>query len=53
MKKSSTKLSLNQQTIRTLASSDLALAAGGWIRPPITWSCPQPIALSEACTKVE
>jgi hypothetical protein len=42
MKKSIKKLTVNLQTIRTLATDDLAQAAGGWIRPPITWSCPQP-----------
>jgi hypothetical protein len=42
MKKPVKKLSLNKTTIRVLAGDDLAQAAGGWIRPPITWSCPQP-----------
>jgi hypothetical protein len=42
MKKAVHKLSLNKQTIRVLSAPQLTLAAGGWIRPPITWSCPQP-----------
>jgi len=41
MKKAVKKLRMNQQTIRVLVPDDLAQAAGGWIRPPITWSCPQ------------
>jgi hypothetical protein len=42
MTKSSKKLAVTRQTIRVLAGEDLAGVAGGWIRPPITWSCPQP-----------
>jgi hypothetical protein len=42
MKKSNNKLVVNKQTIRVLAKDALADVAGGWIRPPITWSCPQP-----------
>jgi hypothetical protein len=42
MKKSISKLAIHKQTVRTLATSELAEAAGGWIRPPISWSCPQP-----------
>jgi hypothetical protein len=53
MKKPSKKLSVNKQTIRALAADDLALAAGGWIRPPITWSCPQPLLSSANCPKME
>ena len=37
-----TKLALNKQSIRILVRDDLANVAGGWIRPPLTWSCPQP-----------
>jgi len=37
------KIGLNRQTVRVLVSEELAQAAGGWIRPPITWSCPQPL----------
>jgi len=40
MKKSGNKLVLNKQTIRALTTAQLVAAAGGWIRPPITWSCP-------------
>jgi hypothetical protein len=36
------KLELRTQTLRPLTSQDLAGVAGGWIRRPITWSCPQP-----------
>ena len=42
MKKAVRKLDLNKQMIRVLSAPELAEAAGGWIRPPITWSCPQP-----------
>jgi hypothetical protein len=42
MKKTMKKLVVNKQTIRVLSADTLANAAGGWIRPPITWSCPQP-----------
>ncbi|HMG23453.1 MAG TPA: class I lanthipeptide [Kofleriaceae bacterium] len=42
MKKAGNKLVLNKQTIRALATDELAAVGGGWIRPPITWSCPQP-----------
>jgi hypothetical protein len=44
MKKAAKKIGLNKQTIRVLVDNDLVQAAGGWIRPPITWSCPQPSA---------
>jgi hypothetical protein len=42
MNKAIKKTALNKQTVRVLVSDELAQAAGGWIRPPITWSCPQP-----------
>jgi hypothetical protein len=42
MKKAVHKLNLNKQMIRVLAAPELTCAAGGWIRPPLTWSCPQP-----------
>jgi hypothetical protein len=44
------KLLLKTETLRQLTASELKLAAGGWIRPPITWSCPQPSA-SECCPR--
>jgi len=44
------KLALSTQSIRVLVDRDLAGVAGGWVRPPITWSCPQPSA-SECCPK--
>jgi hypothetical protein len=44
MKNTIKRLRLNKQQVRVLAADDLAQAAGGWIRPPITWSCPQPSA---------
>ena len=50
MKKAIKKLELNKQTIRLLAIDELGAVAGGWIRPPISWSCPQPSA-SECCPK--
>lgn len=51
MKKSSRKLVVNMQTIRTLGTEELADAVGGWIRPPISWSCPQPPPSSSNCPK--
>ena len=35
-------LKLEQETIRVLDAIELRRVGGGWIRPPITWSCPQP-----------
>ena len=52
MKKAVRKLPLNKQTIRVLVTDDLTQAAGGWIRPPISWSCPQP-SLSGCCPQTE
>jgi hypothetical protein len=52
MKKAIKKLNLNRQTIRVIATDELAQAAGGWIRPPISWSCPQP-SQSACCPKTE
>ena len=43
------KLALHAQTIRTLNGDDLANVVGGWLRPPITWSCPQPPPSSSNC----
>ena len=36
------KLALSAQSLRPLLDRDLADVAGGWIRPRITISCPQP-----------
>jgi len=36
------RLRLGKQQVRVLVTDELAQVAGGWIRPPITWSCPQP-----------
>ena len=52
MTKSTKKLNVNKQTLRVLGSDDLAVIGGGWIRPPITWSCPQPSASSANCPKM-
>jgi len=49
MKKSGTKLVVNRQTIRALATGELAAVGGGWIRPPISWSCPQPSLSTSSC----
>jgi hypothetical protein len=38
------KLVLQKETLRQLTASELKQVAGGWIRPQITWSCPQPSA---------
>lgn len=46
------KLALNRETLRQLTASELKLAAGGWIRPPLSWSCPQPSA-SACCPQTE
>jgi hypothetical protein len=45
------KLSLKVDVIRTLSDSEMNQVAGAWIRPPITWSCPQPSA-SECCPRL-
>ena len=52
MNKASKAIVLNKQTIRVLVAEELARAAGGWIRPPISWSCPQP-GVSAGCLKTE
>ena len=38
------KLTVEKETLRDLPASGRAARAikGGWIRPPISWSCPQP-----------
>ncbi|HZJ65558.1 MAG TPA: hypothetical protein VFD36_18745 [Kofleriaceae bacterium] len=51
MTKSTKKLSVNKQTLRVLGGDELTGVAGGWIRPPITWSCPQPPPSSSNCPK--
>ncbi len=45
------KLVLKKETLRQLTASELKLAAGGWIRPPLSWSCPQPPPSSSNCPK--
>src|SRR6185503_3598305 len=52
MKKSPKKLSMNKQTLRVLVGDELADVAGGWLRPPISWSCPQPAPSSSNCPKL-
>lgn len=47
------KLVLKKETLRQLTASELKQAAGGWIRPPITWSCPQPPPSSSNCPKTQ
>jgi hypothetical protein len=44
------KLVFRKQTLRQLTPAELKQVAGGWIRPPLTWSCPQPSA-SECCPR--
>jgi hypothetical protein len=46
------KLVLRKETLRQLTPDELKQAAGGWIRPPLSWSCPQPSA-SECCPKAQ
>jgi hypothetical protein len=41
MSQKSRKLPLGRETLRHLNREQLVQAAGGWLRPPITWSCPQ------------
>ena len=45
------RLALNKETIRDLTESEADQVEGGWIRPPITWSCPQPPPSSSNCPK--
>lgn len=52
MKRAIKKLQLNKQQIRVLSPDDLNEVVGGWIRPPLTWSCPQPSA-SGCCPRTE
>lgn len=51
MTKSTKKLSVNKQTLRVLVGDELSGVAGGWLRPPISWSCPQPPPSSSNCPK--
>ena len=44
------KLSLNKLTLRDLTVPGPG-PRGGWVRPPITWSCPQPPPSSSNCPK--
>jgi hypothetical protein len=44
------KLSLSKLTLRDLTVPD-AGPRGGWLRPPISWSCPQPPPSSSNCPK--
>jgi len=46
------KLVLNKETIQHLSESEAEQARGGWIRPPISWSCPQP-SQSGCCPRTE
>jgi len=45
------KLKLKVDVLRTLSDSELNQVAGAWIRPPISWSCPQPSA-SGCCGQI-
>jgi hypothetical protein len=51
MKKPVKKLNVSRQTVRLLAIDEIGAAIGGWIRPPISWSCPQP-SVSDGCSKI-
>ena len=46
------KLALKVDVIRTLSDSEMNQVAGAWIRPPLSWSCPQPSA-SGCCPQTE
>ena len=45
------KLALKKETLRQLTPNELKFAAGGWVRPPISWGCPQPPPSSSNCPK--
>lgn len=45
-------LELNKETVLDLTESEAERVKGGWIRPPLSWSCPQPSA-SECCPKAD
>ncbi len=45
------KLSLSTQSLRVLGEGELGDGAGGWFRPPITVSCPQPPPPTSNCPK--
>ena len=32
----------SQGTMQELSDAELEGVSGGWVRPPITWACPQP-----------
>lgn len=50
MKKAIKKLQLRKQTVRAVGFDELTEVAGGWLRPPLSWSCPQP-SQSACCPK--
>jgi hypothetical protein len=37
-------LRLDKETVQDLTETEADQVRGGWIRPPITWTCPQPRA---------
>jgi hypothetical protein len=43
------RLTVRKQTLKDLSAGDGPM--GGWIRPPISWGCPQPAPASMNCTK--
>jgi hypothetical protein len=43
------KLELVKETIQELTESEAEQVKGGWLRPPISWSCPQPPPSSSHC----
>jgi hypothetical protein len=44
-------MELNRETVADLTESQAEQGRGGWIRPPITWTCPQPS--QSACCPAE
>lgn len=44
-------LDLNKETLRDLDAPDAEAVKGGWIRPLITVSCPQPAPSSSNCPR--
>ncbi len=39
-----------QEAVQDLSDAELEGVSGGWIRPPLSWTCPQP-SMSACCPK--
>src|SRR5262245_7463509 len=42
----------NREAIQDLSEAELEAVSGGWIRPPLSWTCPQP-SQSVCCSRTE